>query len=154
MARYVANYTVKDEGRDKGKTFVITEMSAAQGEAWATRALLAIFADNGEVPENFKSMGAAELAAFGMSAFSNLKWSALEPLLKEMFDCIQIRPDKKKPQVVRELIEDDIEEILTRFNLRKEWWKLNLGFLEAVLPSLEELKKGTERPSPTQISAE
>ena len=36
MARNVVNYTATD-GRDKGKVFLLTEMSARQGEEWAMR---------------------------------------------------------------------------------------------------------------------
>ena len=53
MARKVSNYTVTKEGRDLGKTFVITEMPASRAEAWATRALLALMAGGVELPDGF-----------------------------------------------------------------------------------------------------
>ena len=133
MARKTSGYTATD-GRDQGKRFLITEMGASQGEAWAARALLALMANNAEIPENFEELGMAGLAELGLRALSSLRWEVLSPLLEEMMACVQIIPDPKKAQVVRPLIEDDIEEISTRLSLRKEWWSLHMGFLFAVAP--------------------
>src|SRR5690242_21778037 len=48
--RKTLRYTVAEEGRDKGKTYLLTEMSASQAEMWAARAFLAM-ANNGiEIP--------------------------------------------------------------------------------------------------------
>jgi hypothetical protein len=134
--RKTASYTVTQEGRDLGKRFLITEMGAAQGESWAARALLALMANNAEIPENFAELGMAGLAELGLRALSSLRWEVLSPLLEEMMACVQIIPDAKKTQVVRSLIEDDIEEIATRLSLRLEWWELHMGFLQAVAPSI------------------
>lgn len=136
MGRHIANYTVTAEGRDKDKLFVVREMSAEQGEAWAARALLAVMAGNIDLPENFETLGMAALASLGLQVLASLKWETAKPLLDEMFDCIQIVPDKRKMHISRDLIEQDIEEIATRFQLRLEWWKLHMGFLTAALPSL------------------
>jgi hypothetical protein len=134
--RKTAQITVADEGRDKGKVFLITEMPSAQGEAWATRALLALMANNTNVPENFVELGMAGLAELGLRALSSLRWEVLSPLLDEMMGCIQTIPDPKKTHVIRPLIDDDIEEISTRLKLRMEWWELHMGFLAAVAPSI------------------
>lgn len=139
MARKIVQFHVTDEGRDKGKLFLLTEMTASKGEAWATRALLALAASNVNLPDGFASLGVAALAELGIRALSGLKWEVAAPLLAEMFECVQIVPDPKKPHVYRELIEEDIEEIKTRMILRMEVWKLNLGFLMAALPSLNGL---------------
>jgi len=135
MARLVSNYTVTKEGRDLGKTFVITEMPASRAEAWATRALLALMAGGVELPDGFERMGMAGMAEVGIKALTGLKWEVAEPLLAEMFDCIQIMPDKSKPAIVRDLIEQDIEEIITRFDLRMEVWNLHAGFFQTVAQS-------------------
>lgn len=146
MARHIANVTVEDKGRDQGKLFVIREMSSEQGEAWATRALLAIMAGGINLPENFETLGMAGLASLGIRSLAALKWEVAKPLLDEMFDCIQIVPDKRKAHVSRDLIEDDVEEIPTRYKLRLEWWKLHMGFLTAVLPSLgDQAKRQSEK---------
>jgi len=100
------------------------------------RALLALMASGVEVPEGFDRMGMAAMAEVGIRALSGLKWETAEPLLLEMWECVQFMPDPSKPHVVRKLIEEDIEEIATRVKLRAEVWKLHTGFLKAVAPSI------------------
>lgn len=134
MARKTIDYTVTDEGRDKGKVFTLTEMPASQAESWAMRAILALMAGGVDLPEGFERLGMAGMAELGIKALSRLKWEDTEPLLSEMWQCVQIIPDPGKPQIVRRLIEEDIEEITTRINLRMEIWKLHLGFSKAAAP--------------------
>ena len=105
MARNTANYTVTEEGRDQGKVFVLTEMPASRAESWAMRALLALMAGGIEVPEGFERMGMAAMAEIGIKALAGLKWEVAEPLLAEMWSCVQIMPDSSKPHIVRNLIE-------------------------------------------------
>ena len=136
MARATANYTVTEEGRDQAKVFVLTEMPASRAESWAMRSLLALMAGGVEVPEGFDRMGMAAMAEVGIKALAGLKWEVAEPLLAEMWSCVQIMPDSGKPHIVRNLIEEDIEEITTRIKLRAEVWKLHTGFLKAVAPSI------------------
>ena len=136
MARATLNYKVTDEGRDKDKVFVLTELPASKAESWAMRAILALMAGGVEVPEGFDRMGMAGMAEIGIRALSGLKWEVAEPLLAEMWSCVQIMPDPSKPHIVRNLIEEDIEEITTRVKLRAEVWKLHTGFLKAVAPSI------------------
>lgn len=136
MARKTANYRVPTEGRDQGKLFVITEMSSAQAEAWATRALLALIGSNTDIPENVGELGMAGLAELGLRSLASLKWEVAAPLLEEMLQCVQFIPDPNKTHIARPLIDDDIEEVATRLALRREWWNLHMGFLQAVVPSL------------------
>lgn len=142
--RKTTTYTVTAENRDKDKTFLVTEMTAAQGESWATRTLMALMVGNVQIPDNYQKLGMAALAQMGFRALSGLKWETAEPLLQEMMECVQFIPDKKKPSIVRPLLEShdpgnaDIEEVSTRVNLRLEVWKLHTDFLSAVLPSLKE----------------
>jgi len=138
MARTTANCTIQDEGRDHGKVFVLTELPASRAESWAMRALLALMASGVEVPEGFDRMGMAGMAEVGIRALSGLKWEVAEPLLAEMWSCVQIMPDPSKTHIVRNLIEEDIEEISTRVKIRAEVWKLHTGFLKAVAPSISE----------------
>lgn len=135
MARKTSNFTIKEEGRDKGKTFVLTEMSAYKAEQWAMKALLALMNSGVQVPEGFEKMGMAGVAEIGIRALAGLKWEIAEPLLNEMLTCVRIMPDITKPHVVRDLIEEDIEEVKTLLTLRSEVWKLHTDFLKAVAPS-------------------
>jgi hypothetical protein len=134
MARKTIDYTVVDEGRDKGKLFLLTEMPASHAESWAMRAILALMAGGVDLPEGFERLGMAGMAELGIKALSRLKWEDAEPLLTEMWQCVQIIPDPGKPQIVRRLIEEDIEEIATRINLRMEIWKLHVDFSKAAAP--------------------
>jgi hypothetical protein len=136
MARATLNYKVTDEGRDKDKVFVLTELPASKAESWAMRAILALMAGGVELPEGFDRMGMAGMAEVGIKALSGLKWEVAEPLLAEMWQCVQIMPDPSKTHIIRNLIEEDIEEIATRVKLRAEVWKLHTGFLKAVAPSI------------------
>lgn len=127
MARKTCDF-VATEGRDKGKNFRITEMSAAQAEAWAARAILALLGNNAELPDGSDS-SFATIAEIGLKALSGLQWPVLEPLLAEMMDCVQVVPDRTKQYLTRPLIEEDVEEVATRLQLRAEVWKLHTDFL-------------------------
>ena len=136
MARKSTNHTVTDDNRDKGKVFVITELPAARAESWAFRAILALMEGGVELPPGFERMGMAGIAELGIRALSHLRWEVAEPLLAEMWECVQIMPDPAKPHVVRPLIEQDIEEVMTRIKIRAEVWKLHTDFLSAVAASI------------------
>ena len=119
MPRKELTYTAED-GRDKGKKFKLTEMPTSRAENWAMRAILALMKSGVEVPDGFERMGMSGLAEVGLRAVAGLEWSVAEPLLAEMLSCVEFMPDPSKPQVVRGLIEEDIEEVVTRLRLRME----------------------------------
>lgn len=128
MARKTKPVTITAEGRDKGKQYVLTEMPASQAEAWAFRAFGAMTRAGIDVPEEVVTSGMAGLAAIGLKAFLAAPWSDAEPLLAEMMACVQVQPDPSKPEILRKLIEDDIEETATRVHLRDEVFALHTGF--------------------------
>ena len=132
--RKVIDYTVADQGRDSGKVFQITEMSAAQAERWALRAFQAL-ARGGVDLGDMMNGGMQALASAGLKAFAFLPFHEAEPLLAEMIECVRYKPDHAHPNVVRTLIDDDIEEISTRLTLRAEVLKLHTDFLKAASPS-------------------
>ena len=131
MARKNLIYRVAEEGRDKGKSFVLTEMDAEAAEDWGMRALLALMGAGVEMPDDFASLGMAGMVELGFKALGKLSWSVAKPLLNEMKQCIQFMPDSSKPHIVRGLFDGDIEEIPTLIKLRIEVWKLHVGFLKA-----------------------
>lgn len=141
MARKVLQVQI-DAGRDAGKSFVITEMSALAAEKWAFRAFLAVARSGKNAIKDALSFdfGAAdwqsmatisEVAAIGMNIFGAMEYAEAEPLLADMFSCIKIMPDPTKPMVTRPLIDDDIEDVSTRVYLRKEVFKLHVDFFTA-----------------------
>ncbi|MGO4560975.1 hypothetical protein [Mesorhizobium sp. 2RAF21] len=140
MARKVKAVTISDDrqidadgkpigeiSRDAGKVFVIREMPASQAEKWAMRALLSVARSGIDIGQA-AGQGMQGIAVMGVSALLSSNWDDAEPLLDEMMSCIQIRPDPANVNVVRNLIEDDIEEVMTRINLRREVLELHVGF--------------------------
>lgn len=138
MARKTLTYTVTADGRDKGKTFLITEMGAAQGEEWGARALFTAMNCGVEVPDELLSSGLAGLAALGMKSLNRVPYDLVKPLFDEMMGCVQIIPDRANPAFVRPLIDDDVEEISTRLMLRKATITLHLDFFLAAAPSTQD----------------
>ena len=124
MARKEASF-VAQTGRDKGKEFLITEMSATQAESWAFRVILAIGNAGIEIPDNLASQGMAGLMAVGYMNLLKIPFDAAKPLLDEMMGCVQIVPSAN---IKRPLIEDDIEEVKTRLLIRKAIWDLHMDF--------------------------
>jgi len=124
MARKETTF-VADTGRDAGKQFLITEMSASKAENWAFRVILAIGNAGIEIPEGLAAQGMSGLLAIGYMNLLKIPFEAAEPLLNEMMDCVQIIPSVN---VKRKLFEDDIEEVITRLQLRKSIWDLHMDF--------------------------
>ena len=126
--RKTITYTAED-GRDKGKQFIITEMAARPAHKWATRALFALINGGVEIPEDVAEMGMAGIAAIGLRALNGISVEKAEPLLDELLTCVTVLPDPSKPNVVRALFDEDVEEPATYFKLQKEVLVLHLGFL-------------------------
>ena len=148
MARRTEDFKVTEVGRDQGKTFRLTEMSAFHAERWAAKALLALMKSGVEVPEDVASAGLSGLAAIAMKAFGNLEPEALLPLLDEMLLCVQCIPDPRNP-LPRALVEEDIEEMKTLLAIRKKLIDLHLGFsLAAKLSSYSASAAATNPTSP------
>lgn len=124
--RKTAEVTIGPEGgRDSGKVFILTEMPASRAERWATRAILALSRAGIDFPEG---AGMAELASIGVKALGNVDFRDAELLMDEMMGCVKIQRDKTKPQLVFDLMEEDIEEVSTRFKLKMEVFSLHTGF--------------------------
>jgi len=135
MARKETTF-VADTGRDTGKQFLITEMSASKAENWAFRVILAIGNAGIEIPEGLAAQGMSGLLAIGYMNLLKIPFEAAEPLLNEMMDCVQIIPSAN---LKRKLIEEDIEEVATRLQLRKAIWGLHMDFFLEENQSTSEL---------------
>lgn len=129
MARKTTNFTAT-EGRDAGKRFLITEMSAARSEDWAARALFAVMGAGVQIPDEVLSMGMAGVAAIGLKSITKVPFEQAKPLLDEMMTCVQFAYGDGGG--ARALIDDDTEEVSTRLRLRKVVLDLHLeGFFGA-----------------------
>lgn len=126
------------ENRDSGKAFLLTEMPASEGERWGIRALLALARAGIEIPPELDNSGMAGVHQMGgLRLGGALHAEDVEPLMDDMMGCVQRIPDASKPDIVRALVEDDIEEVSTRLRLRGEVMQLHLGFsIAGVLSSL------------------
>ena len=124
--RKTKEITIQSENRDRGKTYLLTEMPAAQAEKWAAQAFLALAKSGVEIPDSVAAGGLAGVAASGLAVLSGISWDLAEPLLDEMMGCVKI----KEAHLVRALDPnaEDIEEVSTRLLLRKELLELHLGF--------------------------
>ena len=134
MARKTLTFTVDDKGRDAGKKYLITEMPASQAERWAIRVILAIGKAGIEIPEGLASQGMAGLAAVGLMSLPRIPFADAEPLLDEMMGCVQ----RIEVSAIRPLVEDDIEEVGTRFKLRKAIFELHTDFFGDATDSTSE----------------
>lgn len=128
MARKTLSITL-DKGRDKGKRFLITEMSAMKAEQWAARALLGAIGSEGL--DLAKIGGMENVAQIGTSILSKIPFEIAEPLLAELMSCIEIMPNPADPTVRRHIDEDDIEEIASLVRLKLETLKLHIDFFTA-----------------------
>lgn len=124
MPRKSTQITITAEGRDKDKTFVITEMAALQAEDWATRALFSLAKSGANIPVELMKGGMASMGTLGVQALLYMSYEEAKPLLDDLMRCVKI----KEPAIVRNLTPDDIEEINTFFTLRGEALKLHLAF--------------------------
>jgi hypothetical protein len=124
---------VATEGRDKGKRFLITEMPALKAERWAIRALMALARSGVEIPDDAKGAGMAALAHAGLKALHSMTFDEVQPLLDEMWSCVQAIPNPQLPEFVRPLVMheaegDDLEEISTIWTLRERIFRLHTDF--------------------------
>src|ERR1700676_584117 len=125
--RKTKTVTITADGRDHGKTFLLTEMSARQAEAWADRAFLALAHSSLDLPPCFENSGIAgiaqimdllddtqlptpdslvcelvdsvRLASVATSArlVAHVQFPELSPLMNELLGCVQVVADVNKP---------------------------------------------------------
>jgi hypothetical protein len=152
--RKVNQITIPDEGRDKGKVFVITEAPAIIADKWGVRAMLALNRNGANIPDEIMKLGLIGILVVGVHKLSGVLWSDLEPLLDEMMTCIKIMPTPSAPHIIRDVMWlEDIEEVATISLLRKEVFSLHVGFSTPAAPSTFQGAAGTsEQSSSTKTS--
>lgn len=156
MARKTKEISITAEGRDKGKRFFLTEMSAAAAERWARKALAGI---NVRYPGAFQAVAQNGASALAGTDPLNLLECIPEELFDEAMKCVQIidnggkRTLRQWTDQQRELenalrraypdgnpykgteVDDDIEDVATITLLRAELWNLHMDFSGAASPS-------------------
>lgn len=113
--RQTITHKIEKAGRDFGKVFVITEMGARPAHRWATKAIFALLNSGVEIPDNLAGQGLAAIAVMGLQSLTAIPHAVAEPLLDELLGCVQV----KQELVTRALIEADIEEAMTYFDLQR-----------------------------------
>lgn len=125
MARRTQTVTIDNEkSRDHGKSYVITEMPAEQAEWWAARAIQALLSENPDIG-SLGDTPLAQIAAMGFKALGSLPPEKMKPLLDEMFTCVKMGLPNGQS---RDLLAGDIEEVMTRMQLRKDIFMLHVDF--------------------------
>ena len=127
--------------RDRGKTFIITEMPVFQAEKFAARAWLAVCNANVNLSEEesanvVTNAGWAGLAFLSLRALGNANYTDIEPLMDEMMTYIKIIRDMKNSDLSYPVLESDVEELSTLMTLRKEFIDLHTGFFSKGAGSL------------------
>jgi len=145
---------IKEEGRDQGKAFLLTEMPATKAERWGIRAFLALAKSDVEVPDDVAALGLSGIAMLGLDALRGIEYEELAPLLDEMNSCIKAIPDPSNPEISRALVESDIEEVGTWLKLRKEVFKLHVDFSPLAAQLKSESRTAGESTKNTQTSQE
>lgn len=140
------SFRVEDEGRDKGKFFLLKEMSALKAEKWGYRALLAMARSGVDLPSDVAGAGMAGIAVLGIKSLAKINFEDAEPLLDDLLRCVFYMPDGK-PELARAMIETDVEEWATLVKLRMEVLDLHLGFFTNGSP-LTSASQMTQKSSP------
>ncbi len=133
--RKTKELTISDaDSRDNGRTYLITEMPASQTEKWALRVLAALVKGGFDTTLIGEGGGGMEtLVRAGLeSVLGRLDFYELEPLLDEMMRCVQV---KSSAGIIRNLLEEDIDEVKTRLLLRREVFVLHIDFFDNAAPS-------------------
>lgn len=149
MARKTLQYRVTDTtSRDAGTRYLITEMSATDAEKWALRAFIGMAKNGITIPQYTQEGGMALMALYGLNMVAQLPVEEAEYLMGRMMDCVKVMPNDNNDDVVRELVEEDIQDVATRVKLRAEVFKLHVDFIQAG----KLLKSGSAAPAPTPTS--
>ena len=123
MTRKTTVVTIK-EGRDKGKSFRITEWPCTQIEDWILRAVFGLGKAGVEISPDILQAGAAPTAYVIASQAVKLPSRLGLKLAHELMECVQ----RVEEKLDRSLVENDIEDVTTRLMLKGEVLKLTFGF--------------------------
>ncbi len=131
--------TIEAPGRDHGKVFLLRERDAISAWKWGLRAMLALTKTGMQIPDEVMKMGPVGLLAIGLYRLQFIAWDDMEPLLEDMLGCVSMIPTPARPDVVRPLIRDgvndDIAEWGTLSVLAKEVFELHTGFFPDAIQS-------------------
>ena len=118
-----------ENGRDKGRVFLITEMAAAHADNWAMRALIALANGGVDLGSLRPQQGMMGMVKATLDALGKVKPEDAIPLLNELLGCVQIIPEGGQPRPLN-MDFNDVEDFTTLWRLRKEVFALHTDFLQ------------------------
>lgn len=131
MARKEIPFIVEEEGRDKGKEFIITEMSAWDADTLAQDIFRAMGDSNySQIPADVIAMGCAGLATVGLSVISASSPEVARQLrdrLMSTVDIIITNDGQRQQRKVNGSL--DFEEVSTIRSLLDKVFQVNFDFL-------------------------
>lgn len=131
MARKEIPFIVEEEGRDKGKEFIITEMSAWDADSLAQDIFRAMGDSNyNSIPADVIAMGCAGLATVGLSVISASSPEVARQLRDRLMSTVDIvitNDGKRQQRKVNGSL--DFEEVSTIRSLLDKVFQVNFDFL-------------------------
>ncbi|EOT1891473.1 TPA: hypothetical protein SCR51_004866 [Citrobacter freundii] len=131
MARKEIPFIVEEEGRDKGKEFLITEMSAWDADSLAQDIFRAMGDSNySGIPPDVIAMGCAGLATVGLSVISASSPEVARQLRDRLVSTVDIvitNDGKRQQRKVNGAL--DFEEVSTIRSLLDKVFQVNFDFL-------------------------
>lgn len=132
MARKEIPFIVEEEGRDKGKEFLITEMSAWDADSLAQDIFRAMGDSNySSIPADVIAMGCAGLATVGLSVISASSPEVARQLRDRLMSTVDIvitNDGKRQQRKVNGSL--DFEEVSTIRSLLDKVFQVNFEFLK------------------------
>ncbi|WP_096978834.1 hypothetical protein [Escherichia coli] len=130
MARREIPFIVEENNRDKGKEFIITEMSAWDADELAQDLFRAMGETNfSGIPSDVIAMGCAGLATLGLNIISAASPEVSHKLRDRLLSTVQIVITHEGGRQVREVKPIDFEEVSTIRQLMDKVFQLNFDFL-------------------------
>ncbi|EMX5170634.1 hypothetical protein [Citrobacter youngae] len=131
MARKEIPFIVEEEGRDKGKEFLITEMSAWDADSLAQDIFRAMGDSNySSIPADVIAMGCAGLATVGLSVISASSPEVARQLRDRLISTVDIiitSEGQRQQRKVNGAL--DFEEVSTIRSLLDKVFQVNFDFL-------------------------
>lgn len=132
MARKEIPFIVEEEGRDKGKEFLITEMSAWDADSLAQDIFRAMGDSNySSIPADVIAMGCAGLATVGLSVISASSPEVARQLRDRLISTVDIiitSEGQRQQRKVNGAL--DFEEVSTIRSLLDKVFQVNFEFLK------------------------
>ncbi|EPL1955187.1 hypothetical protein JRB55_004200 [Citrobacter freundii] len=132
MARKEIPFIVEDENRDKGKEFIITEMSAWDADSLAQDIFRAMGESNyTSIPADVIAMGCAGLATVGLSVISASSPEVARQLRDRLISTVDIiitSEGQRQQRKVNGAL--DFEEVSTIRSLLDKVFQVNFEFLK------------------------